>query len=102
MKLRRHRNRALFDLDRQEWVKLAAVTRAVRRGEEVTVTQVGSEQDVTALVYVQLLYEEAMRGKKLDAAALRKVLEASSGSSGGHASEQLRDESLAAARGKRR
>ena len=74
MRLKRYPNRALFDLDRQSWVKLAQVSHAVRGGEELTVVTGKANRDCTALVLLQLLYEEAMRGRAIEAEPLLQLL----------------------------
>ena len=74
MRLRRHANRTLFEPEKKRQVTLDEVARAVRRGEELSVTQAKGNKDVTGLVLLQLLQVEAARGAQLPAKPLLEVL----------------------------
>src|SRR5262245_20054344 len=75
MRLKRYPNRALFDLDRQKWVKLTEVLRAIRKGEELSVVTGKNNRDCTSLVLVQLVYAEALKGAEFPSGPLVRLLE---------------------------
>jgi polyhydroxyalkanoate synthesis regulator protein len=63
MRLKRYRNRSLFDVDAQTWVNLDDVRDAVVREEPVEVTDSNSGADQTGLVLTSILMAEAQKGR---------------------------------------
>ncbi|MBS2028645.1 MAG: hypothetical protein JST54_12135 [Deltaproteobacteria bacterium] len=92
MKLRRYRNRALFDVDAQKWVRLKDVQRAVQSGDALTVTQGKKNEDCTALVLIQILYDDALAGRPPKAQPLLDLVKAGGRLKSGSLLERLSDE----------
>jgi len=99
MRLRRYSNRTLWDADKNVQVSLSDVARAIRRGEKVTAAHASkgkSGKDCTALVLIQLLYEDAMRGVAIPHEPLLKLLQAERPGRAADALKRLQDEAIRA------
>ncbi|MDP7033163.1 MAG: polyhydroxyalkanoate synthesis regulator DNA-binding domain-containing protein [Planctomycetota bacterium] len=56
--IRRYTNRKLYDLSEKRYVTLREIARFVRAGQEVTVEDNETGEDITSLTLCQVIYEE--------------------------------------------
>lgn len=59
--IKRYGNRKLYDVGASRYITLDGVRELVRRGEDVRVVDNDSEEDLTAVTFAQIIYEDAKR-----------------------------------------
>ena len=59
--IKRYGNRKLYDVRRSKYVTLEGVRKLVQGGEDVRVVDNDSGEDLTAVTFAQIIYEEAKR-----------------------------------------
>ncbi|HEY1407892.1 MAG TPA: polyhydroxyalkanoate synthesis regulator DNA-binding domain-containing protein [Promineifilum sp.] len=61
--IKRYPNRKLYDTDAKRYVTLNEIAGLIRAGEEVVVTDHASDEDLTAVVLTQIIFEQEKQQK---------------------------------------
>ncbi len=74
--IKRYSNRKLYDTRSSRYVKLAELAELLRQGEEFTVVDNSSKEDLTQVTLAQILYEEQKtKGKEVPLQSLRDLIQ---------------------------
>jgi polyhydroxyalkanoate synthesis repressor PhaR len=73
--IKRYTNRKLYDTRESRYVTLSQIAAMVRAGEEMTVIDNGTKEDLTSLTLAQIIYEQEKKSSEvLPLSALRELV----------------------------
>lgn len=78
--IKRYSNRKLYDTDRSKYVTLEEIARMIKAGEEITIIDNETKEDLTSVTLTQIIYEEEKRESRMPLGMLRKLIQTSGGS----------------------
>ena len=70
--IKRYSNRKLYDTERSKYVTLDEIAKMIKAGEEVTIIDNETKEDLTSVTLTQIIYEEEKRESRMPLAMLRK------------------------------
>ncbi|MGF1508795.1 MAG: polyhydroxyalkanoate synthesis regulator DNA-binding domain-containing protein [Myxococcota bacterium] len=73
--VKRYSNRKLYDTDRSRYVTLDEIAKMIKVGEEVTIIDNESKEDLTSVTLTQIIYEEEKRESRMPLAMLRNLIQ---------------------------
>src|SRR5262245_48812816 len=83
--IKRYSNRKLYDTQRSRYVTLEQIADMIREGEDVTILDNNSKEDLTSITLAQIIFEEEKKQKSfLPLQAMRNIIQ-----SGGERIEEL-------------
>ena len=59
--IKRYSNRKLYDTDRSKYVTLDEIAKMIKAGEEITIIDNETKEDLTSVTLTQIIYEEEKR-----------------------------------------
>lgn len=87
--IKRYSNRKLYDTQRSKYVTLEEIARMIKAGDEVTIIDNESKEDLTSVTLTQIIYEEEKRESRMPLGMLRKLIQ-----SGGETLQEFFDKSV--------
>ncbi len=87
--IKRYSNRKLYDTERSKYVTLDEIARMIKAGEEVTIIDNETKEDLTSVTLTQIIYEEEKRESRMPLAMLRNLIQ-----TGGEALTEFFDKSV--------
>jgi polyhydroxyalkanoate synthesis repressor PhaR len=63
--IKRYGNRKMYDTEASRYIKLDGVADLVRAGEEIRIVDNDTHEDITALIFAQIIFEEEKRNNGL-------------------------------------
>ncbi|MEM1026320.1 MAG: polyhydroxyalkanoate synthesis regulator DNA-binding domain-containing protein [Myxococcota bacterium] len=75
--VKRYSNRKLYDTDRSRYVTLDEIAKMIKAGEEVTIIDNESKEDLTSVTLTQIIYEEEKRESRMPLGMLRNLIQSS-------------------------
>lgn len=87
--IKRYSNRKLYDTERSKYVTLDEIAKMIKAGEEVTIIDNESKEDLTSVTLTQIIYEEEKRESRMPLGMLRNLIQ-----TGGEALHEFFDKSL--------
>lgn len=75
--IKRYTNRKLYDTLESRYVTLEQLAELIRTGEEVSVLDNTSKEDLTAVTLAQIIFEEERRRSFVPLATLRRIIQSS-------------------------
>lgn len=87
--IKRYSNRKLYDTDRSKYVTLDEIAKMIKAGEEVTIIDNETKEDLTSVTLTQIIYEEEKRESRMPLGMLRNLIQ-----TGGTTIQDLFDRSL--------
>jgi polyhydroxyalkanoate synthesis repressor PhaR len=75
--IKRYSNRKLYDTDRSRYVTLEEIARMIKAGDEVTIIDNESKEDLTSVTLTQIIYEEEKRESRMPLPMLRNLIQMS-------------------------
>lgn len=83
--IKRYANRKLYDTQHSRYVTLEQIAAMIRNGEDVSIVDNNSKEDLTSITLAQIIFEEEKRQKSfLSLAAMRHIIQ-----SGGESLQEL-------------
>ncbi len=73
--VKRYSNRKLYDTERSKYVTLDEIARMIKAGEEVTIIDNETKEDLTSVTLTQIIYEEEKRESRMPLAMLRNLIQ---------------------------
>lgn len=73
--IKRYSNRKLYDTDRSKYVTLDEIAKMIKAGEEVTIIDNESKEDLTSVTLTQIIYEEEKRESRMPLGMLRNLIQ---------------------------
>lgn len=73
--IKRYSNRKLYDTERSKYVTLDEIARMIKAGEEVTIIDNESKEDLTSVTLTQIIYEEEKRESRMPLGMLRNLIQ---------------------------
>ncbi len=73
--VKRYSNRKLYDTERSKYVTLDEIARMIKAGDEVTIIDNESKEDLTSVTLTQIIYEEEKRESRMPLAMLRNLIQ---------------------------
>lgn len=89
--VKRYSNRKLYDTQRSKYVTLDEIARMIKAGEEVTIIDNESKEDLTSVTLTQIIYEEEKRESRMPLGMLRNLIQ-----TGGTSLQEFFDRSVKA------
>jgi polyhydroxyalkanoate synthesis repressor PhaR len=87
--IKRYSNRKLYDTERSKYVTLDEIARMIKAGEEVTIIDNETKEDLTSVTLTQIIYEEEKRESRMPLSMLRNLIQ-----TGGTTLTELYDRSI--------
>ena len=87
--VKRYANRKLYDTDRSCYVTLDDISEMIRSGEEVTVIDNKSGQDLTTVTLAQIIFEAEKKQNFMPIGLLRGLIQNSGGALSGFARDRV-------------
>jgi polyhydroxyalkanoate synthesis repressor PhaR len=87
--IKRYSNRKLYDTERSKYVTLDEIARMIKAGEEVTIIDNETKEDLTSVTLTQIIFEEEKRESRMPLAMLRNLIQ-----TGGDALQEFFDRSV--------
>lgn len=87
--IKRYSNRKLYDTERSKYVTLDEIAQMIKAGEEVTIIDNESKEDLTSVTLTQIIFEEEKRESRMPLAMLRNLIQ-----TGGDALQEFLDKSV--------
>lgn len=87
--IKRYSNRKLYDTDRSKYVTLEEIAKMIKAGEEVTIIDNETKEDLTSVTLTQIIYEEEKRESRMPLGMLRNLIQ-----TGGSTIQELFDRSV--------
>jgi polyhydroxyalkanoate synthesis repressor PhaR len=87
--IKRYSNRKLYDTERSKYVTLDEIAKMIKAGEEVTIIDNESKEDLTSVTLTQIIYEEEKRESRMPLSMLRNLIQ-----TGGEALTEFFDKSV--------
>src|SRR5262249_50551461 len=74
--IKRYANRKLYDTQRSRYVTLDQIAEMIRSGEEVSIVDNNSKEDLTSVTLAQIIFEEEKKQKSfLPLSAMRNIIQ---------------------------
>ena len=73
--IKRYSNRKLYDTDRSKYVTLDEIAKMIKAGEEITIIDNESKEDLTSVTLTQIIYEEEKRESRMPLGMLRNLIQ---------------------------
>jgi|GEM_PF-2284374 len=73
--VKRYSNRKLYDTDRSKYVTLDEIAKMIKAGEEITIIDNESKEDLTSVTLTQIIYEEEKRESRMPLGMLRNLIQ---------------------------
>lgn len=73
--VKRYSNRKLYDTERSKYVTLDEIARMIKAGDEVTIIDNETKEDLTSVTLTQIIYEEEKRESRMPLAMLRNLIQ---------------------------
>jgi polyhydroxyalkanoate synthesis repressor PhaR len=73
--IKRYSNRKLYDTVRSRYVTLDEIARMIKSGEEVTIIDNETKEDLTSVTLTQIIYEEEKRESRMPLSMLRNLIQ---------------------------
>jgi polyhydroxyalkanoate synthesis repressor PhaR len=89
--IKRYSNRKLYDTERSKYVTLDEIARMIKAGDEVTIIDNESKEDLTSVTLTQIIFEEEKRESRMPLAMLRNLIQ-----TGGETLQEFFDRSVKA------
>src|SRR5262245_11506589 len=89
--IKRYSNRKLYDTERSKYVTLDEIARMIKAGEEVTIIDNETKEDLTSVTLTQIIFEEEKRESRMPLGMLRNLIQ-----TGGDALQEFFDKSVKA------
>jgi polyhydroxyalkanoate synthesis repressor PhaR len=89
--VKRYSNRKLYDTERSKYVTLDEIAKMIKAGEEVTIIDNESKEDLTSVTLTQIIFEEEKRESRMPLSMLRNLIQ-----SGGETLQGFFDRSVKA------
>lgn len=87
--IKRYSNRKLYDTERSKYVTLDEIARMIKAGEEVTIIDNETKEDLTSVTLTQIIFEEEKRESRMPLGMLRNLIQ-----TGGDALQEFFDKSV--------
>jgi polyhydroxyalkanoate synthesis repressor PhaR len=87
--IKRYSNRKLYDTERSKYVTLDEIARMIKAGEEVTIIDNETKEDLTSVTLTQIIFEEEKRESRMPLGMLRNLIQ-----TGGDALQEFFDRSV--------
>src|SRR5688572_25587181 len=87
--IKRYSNRKLYDTERSKYVTLDEIARMIKAGEEVTIIDNETKEDLTSVTLTQIIFEEEKRESRMPLPMLRNLIQ-----TGGEALQEFFAKSL--------
>jgi polyhydroxyalkanoate synthesis repressor PhaR len=87
--IKRYSNRKLYDTERSKYVTLDEIAKMIKAGDEVTIIDNESKEDLTSVTLTQIIYEEEKRESRMPLSMLRNLIQ-----TGGEALQDFFDKSV--------
>jgi len=87
--IKRYSNRKLYDTERSKYVTLDEIARMIKAGEEVTIIDKETKEDLTSVTLTQIIFEEEKRESRMPLGMLRNLIQ-----TGGDALQEFFDRSV--------
>ena len=87
--IKRYSNRKLYDTERSKYVTLDEIAKMIKAGEEVTIIDNETKEDLTSVTLTQIIYEEEKRESRMPLSMLRNLIQ-----TGGEALTEFFDKSV--------
>lgn len=75
--IKRYSNRKLYDTERSKYVTLDEIAQMIKAGEEVTIIDNESKEDLTSVTLTQIIFEEEKRQSRMPLGMLRNLIQSS-------------------------
>ncbi|HJL43734.1 MAG TPA: polyhydroxyalkanoate synthesis regulator DNA-binding domain-containing protein [Myxococcales bacterium LLY-WYZ-16_1] len=75
--IKRYSNRKLYDTERSRYVTLEEISKMIKAGDEVTIIDNESKEDLTSVTLTQIIYEEEKRESRMPLGMLRHLIQSS-------------------------
>jgi polyhydroxyalkanoate synthesis repressor PhaR len=89
--IKRYSNRKLYDTDRSKYVTLDEIAKMIKAGEEVTIIDNETKEDLTSVTLTQIIFEEEKRESRMPLSMLRNLIQ-----TGGETLQEFFDRSVKA------
>lgn len=89
--IKRYSNRKLYDTERSRYVTLEEISKMIKAGDEVTIIDNESKEDLTSVTLTQIIYEEEKRESRMPLGMLRHLIQ-----TGGTTLQEFFDKSVKA------
>jgi polyhydroxyalkanoate synthesis repressor PhaR len=73
--IKRYSNRKLYDTERSKYVTLDEIARMIKAGEEVTIIDNETKEDLTSVTLTQIIFEEEKRESRMPLSMLRNLIQ---------------------------
>lgn len=73
--IKRYSNRKLYDTERSKYVTLDEIARMIKAGDEVTIIDNETKEDLTSVTLTQIIFEEEKRESRMPLAMLRNLIQ---------------------------
>ncbi len=73
--IKRYSNRKLYDTARSKYVTLDEISRMIKAGEEVTIIDNETKEDLTSVTLTQIMYEEEKKESRMPLGMLRDMIQ---------------------------
>lgn len=87
--IKRYSNRKLYDTDRSKYVTLDEIAKMIKAGEELTIIDNETKEDLTSVTLTQIIYEEEKRESRMPLGMLRNLIQ-----TGGASLQEFFDKSV--------
>lgn len=87
--IKRYSNRKLYDTERSKYVTLDEIAKMIKAGDEVTIIDNETKEDLTSVTLTQIIYEEEKRESRMPLSMLRNLIQ-----TGGEALQDFFDKSV--------
>lgn len=89
--IKRYSNRKLYDTERSKYVTLDEIARMIKVGDEVTIIDNETKEDLTSVTLTQIIFEEEKRESRMPLSMLRNLIQ-----TGGETLQEFFDRSVKA------
>jgi polyhydroxyalkanoate synthesis repressor PhaR len=73
--IKRYSNRKLYDTERSKYVTLDEIARMIKAGDEVTIIDNETKEDLTSVTLTQIIFEEEKRESRMPLSMLRNLIQ---------------------------
>src|SRR5215470_19005274 len=73
--VKRYSNRKLYDTERSKYVTLDEIAKMIKAGEEVTIIDNETKEDLTSVTLTQIIFEEEKRESRMPLGMLRNLIQ---------------------------
>lgn len=73
--IKRYSNRKLYDTERSKYVTLDEIAKMIKAGDEITIIDNETKEDLTSVTLTQIIYEEEKRESRMPLGMLRNLIQ---------------------------